>query len=50
MLGNPIYKGDFIWDGKTYQGIHEPIVSQELWEKVHSVLEGRKVNRNRKSK
>ena len=50
MLRNRIYMGEFVWDGKTYKGSHEPIVSQELWEKVQAVLDGRNANRNRKSK
>ena len=50
LLRNPIYIGDFIWAGKTYQGNHEPIVSRELWNKVQAILDGRYVNRNRKTK
>jgi site-specific DNA recombinase len=50
MLRNRIYMGEFVWDDKTYQGSHEPIVSRELWEKVRSVLDGRNANRNRKPK
>ena len=48
MLRNRIYIGEFVWDGKTYQGSHEPIVSRDLWEKVQNVLDGRKANPNRK--
>jgi site-specific DNA recombinase len=29
------------WDGKTYDGQHEALVSNELWERVQDVLEGR---------
>jgi site-specific DNA recombinase len=50
MLRNRIYMGEFVWDGKTYDGNHEPIVSRALWEKVQSVLNGRYTNRNRKTK
>ena len=50
MLRNSIYMGDFTWDGKVYQGNHDPIVSRELWDKVQAVLDGRYVNRNRKTK
>ena len=28
-------------DGKTYDGQHEALVSNELWERVQDVLEGR---------
>lgn len=38
ILRNPMYYGDFVWDGKHYRGTHEPIVSKELWDKVQEVL------------
>ena len=50
MLRNRIFMGEFVWDGKTYEGNHEPIVSRELWEKAQAVLDGRHVNRNREPK
>ena len=50
MLRNRIYMGEFCWDGKIYQGSHEPIVSGDLWEKVQDVLDGRKANPSRKPK
>ena len=34
MLVNPIYRGDFIWGGKQYEGKHEPIVSRDLFERA----------------
>jgi len=44
MLKNPLYYGDFCWAGKTYKGVHEPLVSKELFDRVQSVLgeKGRK--------
>ena len=33
-LTNPIYCGYFNWKGKLYKGIHEPIISQELFDDV----------------
>ena len=50
MLRNRIYMGEFVWDGKTYEGSHEPIVSLDLWKNVQDVLDGRRSNRNRKPK
>ncbi|EAR22155.1 recombinase family protein [Nitrococcus mobilis] len=50
MLRNPIYMGEFVWDGKIYEGNHQPIVSRELWNKAQAVLDGRSANRNRKPK
>ena len=38
LLGDPIYYGDFEWDGKMYRGKHAAIVSKELWLKVQNVL------------
>ena len=32
--------GRFDWDGNTYDGLHEPIVPGELWERVQDVLDG----------
>jgi hypothetical protein len=34
ILHNRIYTRDFDFDGKTYRGRYEPIVSRELWEQV----------------
>src|SRR5262249_48825632 len=50
ILHNRIYTGDFDWKGKTYRGIHEPLVSRELWERVQQVLEQRLAGRGRKAK
>ena len=50
ILRNRIYTGDFDWKGKTFRGIHTPLVSQELWDKVQAVLDQRNVKRRRKQK
>jgi len=49
-LHNRIYTGDFDWKGKTYRGIHEPLVSRELWERVQQVLNGRNAAKGRRAK
>ncbi|MFC0149548.1 recombinase family protein [Sphingobium scionense] len=41
MLRNRLYAGAFEWGGRLYQGTHEPVVSQETWENVQEVLDGR---------
>lgn len=41
ILRNRIYCGDFDFDGKTYAGKYEPIVSRDLWAKVQDVANGR---------
>jgi DNA invertase Pin-like site-specific DNA recombinase len=50
ILHNRVYTGDFDFDGDTYKGTYEPIVSHELWEKVQSILSGRGSRKTRKIK
>ena len=50
ILRKRIYMGEFDWNGRVYQGVHEPIVSRELWERVQEVLEGRHGKRYRWAK
>jgi site-specific DNA recombinase len=38
ILTSPIYHGEFEWVGKHYRGIHEPIISRELFDRVQEVL------------
>jgi site-specific DNA recombinase len=40
VLHNPVYYGDFAWDGVLYEGTHEPIVSRGLFDQVRRVLDG----------
>jgi site-specific DNA recombinase len=40
-LRNPIYKGIILWNGQSYQGVHEPLIDTVLWESVQSALDGR---------
>lgn len=47
ILHNPIYTGDFMWRGKLYNGIHDPIISRDLWDQVQSMLRRRSSNRYR---
>ena len=39
ILNNPIYVGKILFKGIIYNGIHKPIVSEELFEKVKSKLQ-----------
>ncbi len=41
ILRKRVYTGDFDWDGNTYQGTHEAIVTRDVWEKVQGVLNHR---------
>ena len=38
ILSNPVYYGNFLWNGQLYHGTHEPIVSKELWDKAQEIL------------
>ena len=42
ILRNPFYAGRFVWNGRMYQGRHEPIISMKLWSEVQNVLDERK--------
>jgi len=48
LLKNPFYAGLFIWEGKTYQGTHIPLVSKAQFDAVQAVFEGRNKPRFRK--
>lgn len=50
ILRNRIYTGDFEWAGKAYKGIHKPLVSRDLWDRVQSILDRRHEKKNRKVK
>ena len=41
ILRNRIYMGDFKFDGTTYRGTHQPLISRELWDRVQAILDGR---------
>ena len=41
ILRNRVYTGQFDWNGKTYDGRHEALVSIDLWEQVQNVIDGR---------
>jgi DNA invertase Pin-like site-specific DNA recombinase len=39
LLGNRTYLGLAVHKGTAYPGEHEPIVSRDLWDKVHAIME-----------
>jgi hypothetical protein len=39
MLRNPVYAGVVRWKGVEREGIHQPLVSRELFDKVQGVLD-----------
>ncbi len=36
ILKNPIYAGSFKWKGKLYRGVHQPLISKKLFDKVQN--------------
>ena len=50
MLRKRIYTGDFDYGGETYEGTHEPLVSQQVWDRVQEILDGRHAKKHRKVK
>ncbi len=48
ILKNPFYTGLFVWDGKTYQGTHTPLISADLFERTQEVFRGHNKPRYRK--
>lgn len=38
ILKNPLYYGEFRWAGKMYKGIHEPLISWDLFDRVQEVM------------
>ena len=41
ILRKRIYTGDFDWDGVTYKGSHEPLVSRDTWDRVQKCFDQR---------
>lgn len=41
LLGNPFYYGCIRWKDLISKGRHEPLISQELFEKVQAILHGK---------
>ncbi len=50
ILRKRLYMGDFDWNGVTYSGTHEPLVTRKCWERVQGLLDARIETRTRKVK
>jgi len=50
ILRKRLYSGDFDWNGTTYAGTHELLVTRELWQHVQELLDARAENKTRKVK
>ncbi|MCZ6691380.1 MAG: recombinase family protein, partial [Planctomycetota bacterium] len=46
-LKNPFYTGHFRWKGGLYPGNHEPVISQQLFEKVQAVFKSHELRRGK---
>ena len=49
LLTNPVYRGKIVHKGKVYDGEHEPIVDEALWNAVQARLQQKAPPRKRKS-
>ncbi len=38
LLRNPYYKGEILYRGVTYPGLHEPLVDPQTWQQVQDLL------------
>lgn len=41
ILRNPFYIGKFLYNGKVYQGIHEPMLSQDEYDLIQEIMSGK---------
>ena len=41
VLSNPIYYGDFVWNGKYYSGKHAPIIDKRLFDRVQLLMKAK---------
>jgi site-specific DNA recombinase len=41
LLRNPFFYGDFLWNKQLYKGVHEPLITKEVYDCVQSVLSGK---------
>ncbi len=38
VLKNPFYYGEYLWKGNIYPGVHEPIITRQLYDRVQTLL------------
>jgi DNA invertase Pin-like site-specific DNA recombinase len=38
MLGNRVYLGEAVHKGRSFPGEHQPMIAQDLWDRVHDIL------------
>ena len=47
ILRMPVYIGKTIWKNKLHQGIHQPIISEDVFNKVQNIFEQRKYHQDK---
>ena len=50
ILRNPLYTGQFLWDGEWFDGVHEPLISITLFDEVQDALARRYAKQTHKVK
>jgi len=50
ILRNRLYMGEFEWNGRLYQGSHQPLVTRDMWEQVQDRMDGRNASKHRRVK
>jgi len=50
ILRNRLYMGEFEWNGRLFQGSHQPLVTRDLWQQVQDVMDGRNASKHRRVK
>ncbi len=50
MVQNPFYIGTIRWNGIETKGIHQPLISKDLWDRVQEVVKVRNVAGERRRK
>jgi len=49
ILTNPVYTGKIVHKGTVHDGLHDPIISQEVWDRAQALLEDNASNRTHKT-
>ena len=49
LLSNPLYIGKIKHHDQVFDGLHEPIIDEELWELVQATLSNNRIKRKRRS-
>ena len=45
VLRNPVYTGKIKWNGNIYEGVHQPIIAETMFNEVQDVFDSKDLNR-----